>query len=191
MDPKNLVNAAKRKGMDGIAVTDHDTMENVETIREYADKLEIIPGVELTTTEGHILAWFVNEVPESKDPLEVIEDVHNQGGYTCLAHPMDFLRQTFRTEEVYNKTDFIEAINSRVLPFWLNSKAQNKANKSNLPITGGSDAHFRFEIGRAFTSTEIKIEEALKTKKTRAEGRGGYLSGHIATKITQFTNLSF
>lgn len=186
MSPEELVQAAKKQDLDGIAVTDHDTMENVNAVREISEDLKVIPGVEITTDEGHMLAWYIEEVPETTDPLKVIKEVHDQGGYTSLAHPQDFLRQVFETEEIYEKTDFVETINSRVLPFWCNRKARKKADEFSKPVSAGSDAHFPFEVGRSTTETETDIEKALKKKETRVSGRGGYFSGHIATKANDF-----
>jgi predicted metal-dependent phosphoesterase TrpH len=186
MSSEELVEAANKQKLDGIAVTDHDTMENVNAVRELSGNLEIIPGVEITTDEGHILAWYIEEIPETTDSLEVIEEVHSQGGYTSLAHPQDILRQVFEKEEVYKKTDFVEAVNSRVLPFWCNRKASEKAEKFDKPVSGGSDAHFAFEVGRAVTETETNIKEALANGKTEVSGRGGYFSGHITTKTNDF-----
>lgn len=188
MSPRELVKAANKEGLDGIAVTDHDTMLNVDNVKEVSGDLEIIPGVEITTDTGHILAWFIEEVPQASDPVEVIEEVHDQGGYTSLAHPLDPLRQVFKEVEVYKNTDFIEAVNSRVLPFWYNQKASVKAKEFDKPLSGGSDAHFSFEVGRAFTETETDIRKALEHKKTDVSGRGGYFSGHIATKTKDILN---
>lgn len=191
MSPEKLVETALSRNLDGIAVTDHDTMENVEEVRGIAEgeNLRVISGVEVTTTQGHILAWFVDEVPESQQPMNVIRDIHEQNGFAALAHPKDRLRQTFSSPEVYREADVIEAVNSRVLIPSMNRKAEQKAEAYSKPVSGGSDAHYPFEIGRAYTLVESEnLEEALRKGEIRAKGRGGYFSGHMVTKLRDLRN---
>jgi len=88
--PTDVVAAAAKAGLDGIVVTDHDTMSNVNATREASPAdLEIVPGVEVTTTQGHLLAIDVQEPPPQTDPLTVIDDVHD--------HTLREIRHFFRT----------------------------------------------------------------------------------------------
>jgi hypothetical protein len=184
--PADVVDAAVSAGLDGIAITNHDTLEGYQAASSHApDKLTVIPGVEVTTTQGHLLALDVQEVPPQRDPLTVIEHVHDQGGVAVLSHPFDRLRQYYTDDldAIATHVDAVEVQNSRCLFPRYNRKAREFAATYDLAITGGSDAHFPMEVGRASTVCERPLFEALSRGGAAVRGRGGYLSGHIATKV--------
>ncbi|WP_306060666.1 PHP domain-containing protein [Natronococcus wangiae] len=193
--PERVAAAAVDAGLDGIAVTDHDTVANVESVRDAApDDLDVISAVEVTTTEGHLLALDVTEAPPQADPLTVIDHVHDQGGVAVLSHPFDALRQYYETdlEALAEAVDGIEAVNSRCVSRRFNERAAAFAAAHDLPATGGSDAHFPMEVGRAYTSVEGdgSLADAVREGRVRPGGRGRYLSGHVATKLHQFRTVS-
>lgn len=184
--PEDVVAAAAAAGLDGIAVTDHDTTAGVDAVRAAApDGLTVIPGVEVTTTQGHLLALDVCEPPPQADPLAAIEDVHDQGGVAVLAHPFDRLRERYDAdlEAIAAAVDGVEVTNSRCVRPRYNRRARAFAAEHGLAPTGGSDAHFPMEVGRAYTECDLPVVEAVRRGETRAGGRGGYLSGHAATKL--------
>lgn len=186
--PEAVVRAAEKAGLDGIAVTDHDTLENVERVRSCApDGLDVVSGVEVTTTQGHLLGIDVERAPPRTDPLAVIDDVHDQGGLAVLSHPFDALRQVYDTDlaELAAAVDGVEAINARCVRESFNREARTFADHHDLATTGGSDAHFPMEVGRAYTECEGSLREAIRSGTTVPRGRGRYLSGHVATKLHQ------
>jgi predicted metal-dependent phosphoesterase TrpH len=186
--PATILAAAERAGLDGIAVTDHDTMENVGMMREQAPPdLTVIAGTEVTTTQGHLLALGIQEPPPKTDPVSVINDVHRQGGVAVLAHPFDALRESYDDDldQILDVVDGVEHINSRCLLPRFNDRAGSVARKRGLAVTGGSDAHFPMEVGRAYTVCTDEWSDAISGGATSAEGRGSYLSGHVATKFVQ------
>ena len=188
MSPSDAVTAAERAGLDGIAITDHDTLANVEQVAEAApDELTVIPGVEVTTTQGHLLALGVQELPPQADPLTVIEDIHDQGGVAVLSHPFDELRQRYDADlaAIATAVDGIETVNSRCVRESFNRRAEAFAAEYSVAATGGSDAHFPMEIGRAYTVLEAPLPEALEAGATEPCGHGRYLTGHVATKLHQ------
>lgn len=184
--PEDVIEAAVDAELDGLAITNHDTLDGYDAVNALAPgSLTVIPGVEVTTTQGHLLALNVNEVPPQADPLTVIEDVHEQDGLAILSHPFDKLREyyTDKLDEIATHIDGIEVLNSRcILPHY-NRNARSFAEQHDLPITGGSDAHFPMEVGRAYTVSEGSVLDAIREGSTETGGRGGYLSGHIATKL--------
>ncbi|NKE37885.1 PHP domain-containing protein [Natronococcus sp. JC468] len=193
--PERVATAAVDAELDGIAVTDHDTVANVEVVRETApDTLDVISAVEVTTTEGHLLALDVSEPPPQADPLTVIEHIHDQGGVAVVSHPFDTLRQYYETDlaALANAVDGVEAINSRCVRRRFNERATAFATAYDLPTTGGSDAHFPMEVGRAHTVVEGDgtLADAIRDGRVRPSGRGRYLSGHIATKLHEAHTLS-
>lgn len=185
MNPETVVNRAITLGLDGVAVTDHDTLEGARRVAELAPpRLEVVMGVEVTTTHGHILALDVYEEPPQANPLEVIDHIHSQDGYAVLSHPFDRLREhcSYDLDAIAGEVDAVEAVNSRCVSNKFNRRALEFAKKHGLPVTGGSDAHFPFEIGRAYTESRKPLTEALETGELSVGGRGGYLSGHLFTK---------
>ena len=194
--PAEIAVAAIETGLDGIAITNHDTTEGVREVRHAVSglgtELDVISGVEVTTTQGHLLALGVREAPPRADPLTVVEDVHDQGGIAVLSHPFDRLRQVYDRdlEAIAVAVDGVETRNSRCVRPRYNDEAKAFAARYGLTETGGSDAHFPREVGRASTEFEDRdgsgVLDAIREGRTRSVGRGGYLSGHVATKLHQF-----
>jgi predicted metal-dependent phosphoesterase TrpH len=187
MTPKELVNAAERKDLDGIVVTDHDTTSAVEKVREEAEDLEVISGVEISTSEGHMLGIDIQEAPEpGLDPEDAVKFVKEREGIVILAHPFDKLRENFTPDTLERLSDSIDAVestNSRTIIPSFNKSSSIYADSHGLPKTAGSDAHFHFEVGRAYTYTEQPLLQALESGEVEPRGRGLYLSGHIYTKM--------
>jgi len=184
--PEDVVEAAVDAELDGLAITNHDTLKGYDAVNALAPgNLTVIPGVEVTTTQGHLLALDVNEVPPQADPLTVIHAIHEQEGLAILSHPFDKLREyyTDKLDEIAANIDGVEVLNSRCIVPHYNRKARSFAKQHDLPITGGSDAHFPMEVGRAYTMCDGSILDAIREGSTETGGRGGYLSGHIATKL--------
>ena len=95
--PEAMIEAAKRRGLSGIAVTDHNTCEAVEhltragLIREdgaAVDEFLIIPGVEVSTADGHLLC-LGSTLPQMKGrpAIEVVSAIHERGGIAIAPHP--------------------------------------------------------------------------------------------------------
>lgn len=192
--PDAVAATARNRGLDGIAVTNHDTLDGVDAVRDAAPaELAVITGVEVTTSQGHLLALGVDEPPAPDDPVMVIERVHEQGGVTILSHPFDRLRQQYTTDldAIADAVDAVEVCNSRCLLSRDNDRARTFAHAYDLPTTGGSDAHFPMEIGRAYTVIEgdRPLLDVLGDERSSTDvldrGHGRYLSGHMATKIHQ------
>lgn len=186
--PEAVVEAGVAAGLDGIAVTNHDTVAGVAAAREAApDRFAVVSGVEVTTTDGHLLALGVEEAPPRADPLAVVEDVRDRGGVAVLAHPFDRLREHYADlEALASAVDAVEVVNSRCLRRAYNDRARAFAGRAGLPVTGGSDAHFPLEVGRAYTVCDGPPLAAIRRGETSAGGRARYVSGHLATKLQQF-----
>lgn len=187
--PEKIVEKAVDSNLDGVVITDHDTVAGVSEVRENAsEELSVVTGTEVTTTEGHILGIGVSEQVTVGEPIEVIEQIQQDGGIAVLAHPCDSLRQRFNKktlDTVLQQVDAVEVINSRCLFPRFNKRASN-LELSTVATTGGSDSHFPFELGRAYTKFPegMSLKEAIHTDKTTAHGSGGNMSGHMATKLS-------
>jgi hypothetical protein len=174
LEPEKIVEVAKRKGLAGIAIVDHNTIQGSIKAKEIArGELFVICGTEINTEIGDILGLFINQDIHSRKFADVIDEIKNQGGISILAHP--YKRKRWAQLEIIQKIDAIEVFNSRNSAN--NNNARLLAQQHNLPFVGGSDAHFAFEIGRGRTlfnnlsniNIETMKQEILKGK-TRALG---------------------
>ena len=156
-DPFKIVKHAKRKGLDGIAITDHNNLKAINIIPKEKDFL-LISGCEFKTIEGDLIGIFISNLPKKTTMIETIEWIHEENGLSILPHPFGFREQKWTKEEdfdeVIKKVDGIEAFNSRNLSIKDNDKASKLAKTSKKTIISSSDAHFQFEIGNAFTFFE-------------------------------------
>ncbi len=150
--PEKLLAACRRKGMDRIIITDHNTIRGAQEAQALDPKMVIV-GEEIMTTEGEILAAFVQEeIPAGLTPAETIVRLNDQGAFISISHPFDIRRKGhWRAEnllEIVPQIDAIETFNARCTLPRFNRQAQQFAQQHNLSGTYGSDAHAAFEIGR-------------------------------------------
>jgi len=151
--PADLVAAARRKGLDRVIVTDHNSIAGARAAQALDPELVIV-GEEIMTSRGEILAAFVvEEIPAQLTPLETIRRLREQGAFISVSHPFDELRQGGWKEpdllEILPLVDAIEVYNSRCMRPVFNQRAKAFAETHNIPGTVGSDAHVAFELGRS------------------------------------------
>lgn len=151
--PQDLIRAARRKGIDRLVITDHNSIAGARAAHRLDPQLVII-GEEIMTTRGEILAAFVQEeIPPSLTPQETIRRLQEQGAFISVSHPFDELRAGGWQEndllEILADVDAIEIYNSRCMLPYFNRRAHEFALKHNLAGTVGSDAHAAFEVGRS------------------------------------------
>jgi predicted metal-dependent phosphoesterase TrpH len=143
----------RRKGIDKLAITDHNTARaGLDMARTHP--MLIIPGLEVMTTQGELLAWYVKEeVPPGLTPHETIARLREQGAVIGISHPFDRYRKGAWCEEdllaIVDDVDAIEVFNSRCIHNVDNQKALAFAQAHGKLMTCGSDAHSRYEYGRA------------------------------------------
>jgi hypothetical protein len=143
----------QRRGIDRIALTDHNTISGALEMAARAPDLFIV-GEEIMTTHGELLGYFMREsVPPGLSPDETIERLRAQGAVISVSHPYDRLRKGAWEEadllRIIDRVDAIETFNSRCIYREDNARAQRLARERGLPGTVGSDAHSRVEYGRA------------------------------------------
>lgn len=138
----------QRIGLDGIALTNHDYYRPFDIP---AGRPNFIPGIEITTTLGHLLIVGPDPprrmVPGRRTPEEVVSRAHSNGCAAIIPHP-------FRRSLVRESGANFDAVE-------INGKHPDNADRVRalsetlgIPIVGGSDAHYPFEVGRAFTRIE-------------------------------------
>jgi hypothetical protein len=151
--PEDLIRAARRRGLDRVVVTDHNSIAGARAAQALDPEL-IIVGEEIMTTQGEILAAFVTEeIPVGLTPLETIRRLKEQGAFISVSHPFDAWRKGGWKEadllEIIPFVDAIEVFNSRCMDPGFNHKAKAFAEKHNLAGTVGSDAHGIIEVGKS------------------------------------------
>lgn len=171
--PEALIRAAKNHGLDGIALTDHNTTSGWEDAKDAARVFDavFIPGEEIKIKEGketvgEILGYFLKKEVNSKGKTakQVVDEIHAQGGIAIIAHPLNWRKPNKKYQEWLPFVDGIEAFNSRSQTARDNIKttAMVKENEK-LVATAGSDCHSSFEAGRSYLEIEAKNEAELKT----------------------------
>lgn len=156
--PRDLVETCRRKGIDRVIVTDHNSIAGA-LAAQALDPERVIVGEEIMTTRGEILAAFVSEeIPAELSPQETIHRLKEQGAFISVSHPFDKLRSGGWKEsdllEILPQVDAIEVFNSRCMDPGFNDQAKVFAEKHNVPGTVGSDAHAAFELGRSLLVLE-------------------------------------
>ncbi|HEY9325579.1 MAG TPA: PHP-associated domain-containing protein [Candidatus Limnocylindria bacterium] len=196
--PEAILDAAERVGLDVIALTDHDDIRGAFLLRDIAARrsspVEIVPGVEVTTRSGHLLAlWIEDEIQMFATLAETISRIHRAGGVAIVPHPLSYL--TFSVGEgalraLTAATDplvHIDGIETRNPSYagrvraarsvWLNEKVLHVA------ATGSSDAHHSNLVGTAWTEFDGNDGDALRRaiadRTTRPDGRHWTLGEHL------------
>ena len=196
LSPLTILKAAKKKRLDGIAVTDHNSIKGgLQVSRLNKDRdFEVIVGSEIMTNNGEVLGYYLNEDIKSRDFFEVIEEIHRQGGLAVVAHPFTdgITRKRFDLDlvKVKNMIDGVEGFNGRQFLGYKNKKVQDIAKRYYIAMVAGSDAHFWFEVGSSFTVFNGDLRRALKLRKTRLFGTTRYVfPGSFLTAVEKMKNL--
>jgi predicted metal-dependent phosphoesterase TrpH len=173
--PEDMVAAARRKGLHGFAMTDHNTCDAISYMLEKGmmredglpvDGFLIIPGVEVTTSDGHLLCLGAT-LPflKGKPAGEVCDIIHARGGLAVPPHPYDLFRAGIRQNVLEQITvDGIEVFNAATTLKRYNRQAFEYAQMKNLPMIAGSDAHHAAAIGTAYTilhTTDFSVKGIL------------------------------
>jgi len=160
--PEQLIEAARAKGLNGFAITDHNTCDAVKYLTDKGlmrpdglpvDDFLIIPGVEVTTADGHLLCiGAVLPDLKGRPALEVCNLIHEAGGLAIPPHPYDLFRAGIR-ENVLNTLpiDAVEVFNAATTLKRYNHMAYNYALRRRIAMTAASDAHHYAAIGTAYT----------------------------------------
>lgn len=162
-----IIRLAKRRGLNGIAITDHNTIRGgleADRINRDPDFLVII-GAEISTEAGDVIGLFLKEEIQERYSDRVIDEIHRQGGVVVLPHPY---KGHALKDELLRKVDLIEGFNARINEEY-NEKAVKLAHQWNKPIIAGSDAHFAAEIGTARIIVDVSTLEDIQSALTGSQ----------------------
>ena len=175
--PKQVIKAAIKRGLDGIAITDHD----VPPPRIRSDKILIIPGIEVSSDQGHVLILGTQESFRRGMPLRELIDITRENSWIIIAaHPF-FIHNSVGKAVLKYKFDAIEVLNGSIVPSFLNSIAIRVANLLKAPVTAGSDAHCLDIIGSCYTMFSIHthdvddVLEEIRKGRTKVYGKPDFL----------------
>lgn len=177
-----LKHVADRTNLSVIAITDHDEIRGAREALDLAPSygVKVIPGCEISTREGHLLALFIeHKVPAGLPLVETIWRVGDLGGLCVAAHPMARGSSSLSAKAIRDALDQpwvddvlvgIEAFNAGLFHRSSNCDAQNLARTLPLAHLGNSDSHLVHTIGQASTlfpgSTPADLRLALETRQT-------------------------
>lgn len=145
----------------------------MKIIREDNLDLILIPGAEVTTSEGHLLVLGIRDLPpRGLSPEETAEIAHEQGGIAIVPHPYHPFRHAIGR---IPDCDAVEVYNSKHLFGIANSRALIEAKRRHLPTVAGSDSHFAATVGLGVTEIDAGDAEgaidAIRAGRTRILGK--------------------
>jgi len=162
--PEELIFYAKKRGLDGVAVTDHDRLDGALKIAKETDFL-IIAGIEISSLNGHVIGLNLQEpIPQKLSVDETVDKIHELGGIAVACHPVTPFKGSLG-RHINSKFDAVEVINSSAIPFNYSVRHSQKiASRLGIPRVAGSDAHYGPEIGCAYTimDAELEVDEIVK-----------------------------
>ena len=172
--PDDLIVNAKRAGLDAVCLTEHDWFwdaTEIERLRQKHDFL-IIPGVEITTEEAHLLVFGLEKYVFGMHRASFVKRlVDEAGGAIVVAHPYRrhfpigsepederYIPALTRACEspVFEVADAVEVLNGRGSESE-NAFSQEISDRVGIPGIAASDAHEIADIGRCATFFERKI----------------------------------
>ncbi len=198
--PEALLRRAKKRRIDVLAVTDHDTTRGGLVAQELAAKsfpgVRVIVGEEVRTRDGGILGLFLSEeVPPGLSAEETVTRIKAQGGVAGAPHPFDMFRSGLKPEvleRIAPDLDFIEGLNARMIASSHNERAREFAESHGLAMSAASDAHSPGEAGRAYVEMPdfgTPAEFVVSLRNGRLRGRLSSPLIHLMSRYAKMRRL--
>lgn len=182
------------KGLDIIAISDHDTIEGSKIAISKSNNILVIPSIEITSNKGHIIGFGCTDlIKKGLNPEETIDLIHDNDGIAIIPHPYCFYRHGLfcKVDPLKLKFDAVEVKNARFILGYANFKSNKLAIKNNIPKLGASDAHYTGFIGDCYSVIDCEkdvssVLKAIKKGKIKALGKG---TSNIALSKYLFKNI--
>ena len=158
-----LVEACHARGLDAVAIMDHDVIEGAFEFRRLSEEAaargewapRILVGEEVRTTGGEICGLFLSEwVPDHLDPVETMRLIREQGGLVYVPHPFDLLKfKRLKAKELKalkDAIDIVEAFNGKPRLPLANVLARRFLDRHDFPRGAGSDSHEPTHLGTVY-----------------------------------------
>ncbi|MGD9896938.1 MAG: CehA/McbA family metallohydrolase [Candidatus Methylacidiphilaceae bacterium] len=197
--PGELIRAARAKGLNAIALTDHNSCAGVDCLESAGllradgtpvDGFLVIPGQEISTRQGHLLALGLR-LPDLHgiSAADAAALIRSQGGFSIAPHPFDYFRAGIRSRTLDTlPLDAIEVFNAAATLRRSNRQAYRYAKERGLPMVAASDAHEADSVGTAYVILDAEpfsvagVLAALRKGSARREEH--YLNTHAAFRKT-------
>ncbi|WP_048051588.1 PHP domain-containing protein [Methanosarcina soligelidi] len=184
---RDIIEVARRRGLDGFAICDHDTVEGglacAEKALELGLEITVIPGVEVSSSKGHILVLGVKEnIEPLLSPEETILKARKLGGTVIIPHPFKRSSHGIGSFEGLD-IDAVEVFNSRCLFNSANRKALEEAKRLGIPGVAGSDSHIPEMVGQAYTEIDAEENTVEAVLKAIREGKVAPAGKNTPTSI--------
>jgi predicted metal-dependent phosphoesterase TrpH len=177
--PEEIMKLVQKKGLQGMAITDHNSIKgSLEALKLRSKNFVIVPGLEISTADGHFLALGIKEnIIRGLSVEETVEEILDKGGIPIVPHlfrRMSGIKKE-KLETIHKKIPAMEVFNGCSLPK-TNIKTAKVAREFNLGGIGGSDAHDPLYAGYGYTiieSTDMSVDSILteiNKKKTWGDG---------------------
>jgi predicted metal-dependent phosphoesterase TrpH len=201
--PKEIIKSLKKKGIDGMCITDHNSVKGgLKALKESPKDFIVISGSEISTLDGHVIAInIIKNIPKNLSFEETIERITDEGGIPIIPHifrNMSGVKKR-KLDSIINKINSIEVFNSCSQPK-TNLKMAKLAKEYNLGGTGGSDTHEPQFAGYGYTTFDLNdcnidgIITEIIHKKTWGEGITlpmNYRRNRMLKSIKQFFQRGF
>ena len=190
--PAILKYARDYSNLDVIAITDHNSMGGVQEAMNLADKydLEVIPGCEVSSIDGHVLCLFIDRpVMAGLTLKETVLRTGELGGLCIAPHPMaqgvnslnfNTIRESLKDKDVARVLVGIETFNGGLVYTRRNNYVVDECQQLPLAQLGNSDAHILSLIGQGSTlfigSTAADLRKSLENGTTIPQ-QGNGLNG--------------
>lgn len=185
---EKVLEAAKASGLDAVAVTDHDTTVSALKALSLESEIIVIPGIEVSTKDGHVLILGTTKEYEAGKPAdETITEAQADGCVVIIPHPYHLFRHAtgLRNKKALRMADAFEVYNSRYYIGISNLEAKHAAKRLGKAITAGSDAHdceyvgYGINVIEAEERTADALLSALKAGRITAECRKTPVSTYL------------
>ncbi len=194
VQPNELVDHARRNGLDVVCVTDHDEFQGAMLAEKYAkatyDDIEVIKGEEITSSDGEIIGLFLNErIPEMLPVEETVDMIREQGGLVIAPHPFSFHVPGLKERILHLDIDGFEVTNGGHPDPYSNMFAKLVMDRypGRWAETYGSDAHSAFTTGHGYTefpgNTADDLRKAILNKKTKSVGKAAPVFGQVQWSV--------
>lgn len=186
--PEAMIKQARAIGLSGIAITDHNEIKGaMEAIRIAPPDFKVIPGIEVSSAAGHILALGLTRIiPRGLPADDTVDLIHAAGGIAIAAHPFDRLRQGVGDLVFTVDFDAVEVYNGHTMLGYMSPKEILK--KLKVPAVGGSDAHLLCEIGSVVMYLDGDPLDSLVKGRGRVSvniSKARILYNHIKRKLAK------
>lgn len=175
LKPEDIPKILAKREIDGLAVTDHDSIKGWNKVKKICKDFVVIQGMEIMTDRGEILGLFLSEDLRCGklringrdmrvfDHNDVFDEIRRQDAIAVIPHLADRARDCFsETEKNKDSITALETLNGRVMNPKINGEAERLAKRLGIGMTGGSDAHSTWELGKAFTCAEASDKEEFR-----------------------------